>query len=233
MRVTPSLQWSVSRGGICADSLTAFTNSPGLVNSRRRQSEAISALGGCPRNGAFFVRLGRGSRPRRPACRSHQTGVPASVPLAGAVRCDGSFRAIARPKCAISGTPHKPWRPVASGGAPEGTRTPDPLLRRQLLYPLSYRRPVARRTGARRPRERIGPAPGARNLAARRGARKRGLSRRRSAPASTCDFAGGGRGNSRVWNSLRYFPFPPDLADRGGSSAKQGCAGAYGSSGQS
>ena len=26
-------------------------------------------------------------------------------------------------------------------GAPGATRTPDPLLRRQLLYPLSYRRP--------------------------------------------------------------------------------------------
>ena len=30
-------------------------------------------------------------------------------------------------------------------GAPGATRTPDPLLRRQLLYPLSYRRPIVLR----------------------------------------------------------------------------------------
>ena len=35
-----------------------------------------------------------------------------------------------------------------SAGAPEGTRTPNLLIRSQMLYPLSYGRPAARPTGS-------------------------------------------------------------------------------------
>ena len=42
------------------------------------------------------------------------------------------------------------WSEVASLcgklGAPGGIRTPDPLFRRQMLYPLSYRRECADRS---------------------------------------------------------------------------------------